>query len=109
MGQFVICGLTDGESKRANTFGSLILARETDGGLAYVGNVGSGLTEEMLQILLPVFEGLKHGCPFPQAPKLQREPKFWVKPFLWYEVRYLEYGSDGKLRFPIFRRFVSAC
>lgn len=108
--RFLICGLTEGENDRAKTFGSLILGKETDRGLLYVGNCGSGFSEELLQKLSVVLSGLgAEECPFPEAPKLDRRLKHWVKPFLWCEVRYLEYGSDGKLRFPSFRGFVSGC
>ena len=107
--RFVICGLTQGENERANTFGSLILGKETQDGLAYLGNVGSGFSEEMLASLLKLLDGLKGECPFAQVPKLDRQLKWWVKPFLCCEVRYLEYGADGKLRFPTFRRLVSGC
>ncbi|MBW2673831.1 MAG: hypothetical protein JRD89_10530 [Deltaproteobacteria bacterium] len=107
--KFLICGLTEGENERANTFGSLVLGKETESGLVYVGNAGSGFSEEMLATVLKLASGLKGDCPFPEAPKMDRAVKFWVEPFLWCEVRYLEYGSDGKLRFPTFRGLVSAC
>lgn len=106
-GKFLICGLTEGENERAKTFGSLILGKETESGLSYIGNAGSGFSEEMLRSLSHILDGLKGECPFAEAPKVDRGVKFWVRPFLWCEVRYLEYGSDGKLRFPTFRRLLS--
>jgi len=102
--KFLICGLTAGENERSQTFGSLVLGKETENGLQYVGNVGSGFTEKMLKELSQIFEGLKGECPFKEPPDLGRELKYWLKPFLCCEVRYLE--SEGKLRFPTFRRFV---
>ena len=109
-GRFLICGVIEGENERARTFGSLVLGKEAERGLEYVGNVGSGFSEAMLQSLLPILEGLKQAdSPFPHPVKLDRGLKFWIKPFVWCEVRYLEVGSDGKLRFPTFRKLVSGC
>jgi len=107
--RFLIVGITEGENARASTFGSLILAQPTEDGLKYAGNVGSGFSEAMLASLVPVFEGLRAECPFPKVPDVDREVKLWLRPFLWCEVRFLEWSADGKLRFPTFRKLVSGC
>lgn len=107
---FVICGVTLGEGDRAKTFGSLVLGKEQDGGeLVYMGNVGSGFTEPLLHSLSDLFDNTGGECPFPATPDTDREVKMWLQPFLKCEVRFLGLGSEGKLRFPTFRRFVSQC
>jgi len=99
---FYICGLTEGEGERAATFGSLILGELRDGKLVYVGNVGSGFDQQQLKELTACFSALKGDCPFEQAD-VGRPVKFWTKPVARCEVRFLEWGADGKLRFPTFR------
>jgi ATP-dependent DNA ligase len=100
---FYVCGLTDGEGERAATFGSLILGELRDSRWVYVGNVGSGFDQRQLVELTAYFGSLKGECPFGQAD-VGRAVKFWTKPIAQCEVRFLECGADGKLRFPTFRR-----
>ena len=101
-GNFYICGLTEGENDRKSTFGSLILGELKDGKLVYVGNVGSGFDQQQLRELAAYFNTLKGDCPFEQVD-VGRPVKFWTKPTSQCEVRFLEWGKDGKLRFPSFR------
>ena len=103
-GTFYICGLTEGENDRASTFGSIILGERQNGKLVYVGNVGSGLTQEELRMLLKL-EAIKAECPFDQA-NTDRPVKFWTQPCLQCETRFLERSPDGKLRFPTFRKLI---
>jgi len=99
---FYVCGLTEGEGERAATFGSLILGELRDGRWVYVGNVGSGFDQRQLVDLTAYFGYLKGECPFGQAD-VGRPVKFWTRPVARCEVRFLEWGKDGKLRFPTFR------
>lgn len=104
---FCICGLTEGENERAKTFGSLILGKRENGSLVYVGNCGSGFSEEWLKSLLKTLESLRGECPFRERPKINREVLFWTKPLIACEVRFLEYNNgDGLLRFPTFRKLL---
>lgn len=102
---FYVCGLTEGEGERACTFGSLILGELRDGKLVYVGNVGSGFDQQQLKELTACFSALRGDCPFEQAD-VGRAVKQWTKPIVQCEVRFLEWGKDGKLRFPTFRQLV---
>jgi bifunctional non-homologous end joining protein LigD len=105
-GTFYVCGLTEGEGERAATFGSLILGELLrDGRWLYVGNVGSGFNQRQLVELMAYLGLLKGGCPFEQA-EVGRTVKFWTKPVAQCEVRFLEWGVDGKLRFPTFRQLL---
>jgi len=102
---YYICGVTEGENERASTFGSVILGELVDGKLTYVGNVGSGFSQDQLKMLLYLLEPMKGLCPFDRA-SVDRPVKFWTQPELKCEVRYLELSPDGKLRFPTFRKLV---
>jgi DNA ligase D-like protein (predicted ligase) len=102
-GVFYVCGLTEGENDRSSTFGSLILGELTGGKWVYVGNVGSGFNQRQLKELLAYFSNLKGRSPFGKVD-IGRPVKFWTKPVVKCEVRYLERGNDGKLRFPTFRK-----
>jgi bifunctional non-homologous end joining protein LigD len=101
---FYICGVTEGENGRNSTFGSLILADKIDGKLFYVGNVGSGFNQHQLRVMLSLLEIYKAECPFETRPDTDRPVKFWVRPELKCEVRYLELSNNGMLRFPTFRK-----
>lgn len=103
---YYICGLTEGENERATTFGSVILGEQINGGMVYVGNVGSGFSQDQLRMLLYLLEFMKGECPFNDGIKLDRPVKFWTRPELKCEVRYLEQTDGGMLRFPTFRKLV---
>jgi len=102
---FFVCGLTEGENERNSTFGSLILGELRDGRWVYVGNIGSGFDQQQLKELTAYLSALKGDCPFEQAD-VGRAVKQWTKPVMRCEVRFLEWGKDGKLRFPTFRQLV---
>jgi len=108
-GTYYICGVTEGENDRATTFGSLILGKKADGQMVYVGSVGSGFNHEQLRMLLYLLSFMMGECPFDRGfepTTIGRPVKFWTRPQLKCEVRYLELSPDGKLRFPTFRRLV---
>lgn len=103
---YYICGITEGENERANTFGSVILGNKVDGTMEYVGNCGSGFTQDQLRMMLHLLEFYKAECPFDNSVNPDRPVKFWTRPELKVEVRYLELSPDRKLRFPTFRKVV---
>ncbi len=104
-GTFYVCGLTEGENNRSATFGSLILGELREGKWVYVGNVGSGFDQRQLRELAAYFSALKEGCPFGRV-EVGRPVKLWTKPVAQCEVRFLERGTDGRLRFPTFRKLM---
>ncbi len=104
-GSFYVCGLTEGENERSATFGSLILGEFREGKWVYVGNVGSGFDQHQLRELAAYFDALRGDCPFEQV-EVGRPVKLWTKPATQCEVRFLERGKDGKLRFPTFRKLM---
>jgi bifunctional non-homologous end joining protein LigD len=104
--EFVIVGYTKGEGRRASRFGSLVLATYRDGGLHWVGNVGTGFDERTLGELLAALEPLRRdGSPLavvPTMPKVRRDAVVWVEPKLVAEVRFSEWTHDDHLRAPVF-------
>jgi bifunctional non-homologous end joining protein LigD len=106
--EFVVAGYTKGQGRRAK-LGSLVLAVQERGGLRWVGNVGTGFTEETLDELLGRLRPLERpDSPFPEPPKMPRVRKsdvVWVEPKLVVEVDFAEWTHDGHLRAPSFTGF----
>lgn len=100
-GEFVICGLTQGQGNRENGVGALVLGEETERGLVYVGEAGSGLTFHDVQALPRWL--VESTCPFDPVPKLD-DLWYWVVPEVHVEVEYFERSPNGKLRFPSVKR-----
>jgi bifunctional non-homologous end joining protein LigD len=95
----IIIGYRPG--KRA--IGSLSLGLYDDGLLTYIGNVGTGFTEDFLRTLRRRFKPLG---PRTKIVKNERAPKntIWVKPTIVAEIKYLKVTSYGILRMPVFLR-----
>ncbi|MGH2931266.1 MAG: DNA ligase D [Gaiellaceae bacterium] len=104
--EFVIAGYTRGQGRRSGTLGSLVLGAYRGGELAYVGNVGTGFTEQEIERLLKVLKPLQRDkAPFPELPKMPRVRKgdvIWVEPKLVAEVEFVEWTHDGRLRAPAY-------
>ncbi len=104
--ELVIAGTTRGKGRRSNGIGSLILGVHGPSGLAYAGNVGTGLTDaelDRLEDLLAPF--VRPDSPFREAPRLprvRRDDVTWVEPRLVAEVEFAEWTKDGRLRAPVY-------
>ncbi len=105
--EFVLAGYTRGKGRRANAFGSLVLAVYGDEGLEYVGNVGTGFDEAEIERLLKKLRPLERKTPsFAQVPKLPRVRKadiVWIEPTLVAQVSFVEWTHDGRLRAPVYQ------
>lgn len=101
--EFVVGGYTKGKGAREAT-GALLLGYWRDGALHYVGHVGSGLTQDVLEELRARFAKLVvRRTPFTQKPPLHR-PTTWLDPQLVVEVSFEDRTPDGMLRAPVFIR-----
>jgi len=100
----VVCGLTEGEGVREDTFGSLILGVYDGTAMRYIGRVGTGFSDELRRDLLRRCEALRGERPFANEPDMTEPVKFWMRPGLVVEARYLELTPDGMLRAPSFGR-----
>jgi bifunctional non-homologous end joining protein LigD len=105
--EFVIAGYTKGQGRRSGRFGSLVLGVWRGRELAYVGNVGTGFTDRVIDELLAKLRPLEQKeSPFPvvpKMPKVKRADVVWVKPELVCEVEFVEWTHDGRLRAPSFQ------
>ena len=107
--EVVIGGWRPGEGRRAATFGSLLVGRPAESGLhsglLYVGQVGTGFTEQMLATLMAKLRPLERKkSPFVnQVPPERARGAHWVQPSLVGEVVFREWTADGRMRAPSWR------
>lgn len=100
----IIIGYTQSENNR-NGFGALVLAIQGKDGLEYIGNCGSGFTEDDLEEISCLMFPLETvDKPFPITVKVANERAVtWIKPKLIAEVSFFEWTPDGKMRHPVFK------
>jgi bifunctional non-homologous end joining protein LigD len=105
--EFVIAGYTRGHGARAR-LGALVLAvRDEAGELVYVGNCGTGFTDQTIGDLLERLRPLERATsPFPIPPKMARVRRgevVWVEPALVAEIEFAGWTHEGRLRAPSFQ------
>lgn len=97
----IICGFTMPRGGRKK-FGALILGAYENEKLIYVGHVGTGFDDRMLDLLFSELHPLIiKKSPFEKIPKTNM-PVTWVKPLLVCQIRYTEWTKDGSMRHPVF-------
>jgi bifunctional non-homologous end joining protein LigD len=97
----VIGGYTAPRGARQE-FGSLMLGVYQQKKLVYIGNVGTGFSDQSLQELaLKLAPLVQEKSPFTPAPKSSTGLTF-VKPKLVCEVSFTEWTSEGHMRHPVF-------
>jgi bifunctional non-homologous end joining protein LigD len=103
--EVVIGGWRQGEGGRSSGIGALMLGIPEEGGLQFVGRVGTGFTEKELTKLKAMLKPLETDeSPFnTRLSNLDSKGVTFVKPELVGEVRYSERTSDGRLRQPSWR------
>jgi bifunctional non-homologous end joining protein LigD len=103
--EVVVGGWQPGEGRRSGVIGALLLGLPADGGLAYVGKVGTGFTERSLRELGELLEPLqRQDSPFEtEIPRKDSLGATWVRPEVVGEVRFSEWTRDGRLRHPAWR------
>jgi bifunctional non-homologous end joining protein LigD len=97
----VIGGWKPGKGRRSGGIGSLIMGVFTEHGLTYVGHVGTGFTEAVLDQLHAFLSPLE----IPRSPFQNVVPwrNRWVRPELVGEVAYTMWTDDLRLRHPVWR------
>ncbi|MBX9151839.1 ATP-dependent DNA ligase [Rhodococcus qingshengii] len=101
----VVCGFLPSSGGVAGGVGSLILgAHDDSGGLRYIGNVGTGLTDRQRHELRDKLVELHQPIsPFTiEPPRAVTRNASWSRPILVCDVEYREY-TGGSLRHPSFR------
>ncbi|HEU4366214.1 MAG TPA: non-homologous end-joining DNA ligase, partial [Candidatus Krumholzibacteria bacterium] len=100
----VIIGYTAGKGDRAGTFGALHIAEPIDGGWRYLGKVGTGFDDRLLESVLKELKKVPGGRrPIKEKPLDDKETT-WLEPVLWCEVAYGTITPNGTLREPVFVR-----
>jgi bifunctional non-homologous end joining protein LigD len=105
--EFVICGWTRGQGRRAALFGALVLGVRKGNELVYAGNCGTGFSDAVIDDLATRLAALERPTtPFPVEPvmpKIRKGEVVWVEPRLVCEVEFAEWTHDGHLRAPSFQ------
>ncbi len=103
--EVLIGGWRPGEGRRAGTIGSLMLGVPTDAGLRYVGQVGTGFTDEALAALHKQLKPLvRKENPFAnEVPRDRAKGATWLSPEVVGEVEFRNWTPDGRLRAPSWR------
>ena len=101
----VILGWTPGQGGRSASFGALLVGAIDDGELRWVGQVGTGFDQKMLDKLLEDLQPHVRADPPIDDPSLKKlKGATFVDPELVCEVEYHEITkSTGKMRAPSFR------
>src|ERR671937_868111 len=105
--EFIVAGYTKGQGRRAGRFGSLVLAVRRGDELVWVGNCGTGFTEEEIDKLLAKLRPLERPDPpfreVPKMPKVRKGDVVWIEPKLVAEVEFAQWTHDGHLRAPVYQ------
>ena len=100
----VIGGWRPGKGNRQGTVGALLLGIPGEGGLAYVGRVGSGFTDAGLAEAERLLDAIAAATnPLHGVPRDDAKDAHWVQPRLVGEVYYTELTGPGRLRSPVWR------
>jgi bifunctional non-homologous end joining protein LigD len=106
MQEVVIAGWNPGEGHREGSIGSLLLGvHDKNGDLLYVGNVGTGFTDEALRSLASELSPLaaEESAFATPIPRTLARDAHWVQPTLVGEVTFSEWTRNGRLRHPSWR------
>jgi bifunctional non-homologous end joining protein LigD len=98
--EVLVGGFTAGEGRRTGALGSLLLGAYADGALRYLGHVGTGFSDAVLDDLTARLRRLtRPTSPFDEVvPREHARKAHWVEPVLVGEVEYRLVTRDGRLR-----------
>jgi bifunctional non-homologous end joining protein LigD len=103
--EVIIGGWTEGTGNREGSLGALLMGIPFNGGLHYVGKVGTGFNQrdrdELLDLLRPA---ARKESPFlPPSDVREQTPPHYVRPRVVGEVQFVEWTTAGRLRHPSWR------
>lgn len=101
----IVVGYLPGEGSRATTLGSLVLAVGDDGGLRWIGQVGTGFDEASLRAIREALDEMTVDRPPIETVPPELANAVWVDPRLVAHVEYREWTDEGRLRQPSFKGF----
>ncbi len=95
----VVIGGWTAPRKSREHFGALLMGLyDADSNLEYIGSVGTGFTQDLLDSIYKTLQGFRTpDSPFRTAPKV-KEAVHWVKPELVARVKFGQWTHDKKLR-----------
>jgi len=97
----VVIGITEPKGSRAH-FGAILLGQYEGDELKYIGNCGTGFTDQSLKELYGQFEPTFTTIS-PIHEKLTIADKVqWMNPTFVAQIKFTEVTSDGYLRHPVF-------
>ncbi len=97
----IICGFTEPKGSR-NKFGSLVLAVYDEGELIYIGQAGTGFTDNDLKDIYSKLKPLiTNRSPFKKKIETNA-PVTWVTPKFICDVEFSEWTDEGLMRQPAF-------
>jgi len=99
----VVFGYTKGEGNREETFGSMILGLYDAQRPVFIGKVGTGFSQEIMENLKRSLNEFKADRETLQGVDNDREIT-WLRAGVVCEVSYQAVTEDGKLRIPVFRK-----
>jgi bifunctional non-homologous end joining protein LigD len=101
----VVGGWQPGERGRAGQIGSLLVGVHDGAGLAYAGHVGTGFTQQALDLLAGRLAPLRRATsPFvTEVPAEHARFAVWAEPVLVVEVAFTEWTTAGRLRGPSYK------
>ena len=102
--EVMIIGYTRGKGDRAQTFGALHIAENTDDGLLYRGKVGTGFDDETIRKISRQIAKLKETKKPIRNKLLDDKVTTWIEPELITEVSYASVTVDKIFREPVFVR-----
>ncbi len=111
--ELVIGGWSKGEGTRSSSFGALLVgAYDEDGGLHFLGAVGTGYSQKTIDELLPKLqERADDECPFAEGASGIKGGRFgkpiknptWTRPELVAKIDFRELTSAPRLRASSFK------
>ncbi|HEY0500510.1 MAG TPA: non-homologous end-joining DNA ligase [Kutzneria sp.] len=98
--EVVLGGWRPGQGRRDGTIGALLLGAYDDSGLRYIGDVGTGFTDQALRDLHQELEPLAQKDPpfVDPVPRDRARRVRWLRPERVGEVEYRKFTVDGVLR-----------
>jgi bifunctional non-homologous end joining protein LigD len=96
----VVGGWKPGQGRREGLIGSLLIGVHGDEGLEYTGHVGTGFTDQVLEMLTRRLEPLRRGTsPFGTVvPPEHARNAVWVQPLLVVEVAFSGWTRENRMR-----------
>jgi bifunctional non-homologous end joining protein LigD len=102
--EVVVVGWRPGNGRRASGIGSLLLGIPDGDSIRYVGRVGTGFSDRLLDDILARLSDRARATPAVVAvPTADARDAHWVRADLVAEVEFAEWTADGRLRQPVWR------